>query len=332
MKAKLFPLAVVILVLAGCGSGKARVSGSSRPMANVLVYAKAPQSNDVGAKESVWKAHVDGRHPKLIARNSTDPAVSPDGRLVAYDKGGNVLVVPTSGGKPTIVYRFGGYPAWAPDSRHLAVSAGIGSDVIVNVRTGDKTAIVAPPLDGIDVVSFSPDSTRVVYGAESPTGGDLYVASVALGRTVRITNDHLSFSPVWGPNGIAFVRNQAHDWHGDVWLTGPRPNDARQLTHTGTPIWPQSFSGDGTELLGTASNGGLWAVDVPTGRARAIDRGRGALAQGFSRDGKTALAAVGCGGDYAGPHYGVIETIPFAGGKPHIITRGPCGASWNADY
>ena len=27
--------------------------------------------------------------------------------------------------------------------------------------------------------------------------------------------------------------------------------------------------------------------------------------------------------------FGVVETLPFAGGRAHVIVKGPCRASWN---
>jgi hypothetical protein len=76
-------------------------------------------------------------------------------------------------------------------------------------------------------------------------------------------------------------------------------------------------------------NGKLYAVDTTTGTTRALTDFVGDLyAQGLSRDGKTVLAAIGCGG-MTSP-FGLVETIPFAGGKPTVIARGPCRASWNA--
>jgi hypothetical protein len=46
-----------------------------------------------------------------------------------------------------------------------------------------------------------------------------------------------------------------------------------------------------------------------------------------SGDGKAVLAAVGCGGMPS--LVGYVETIRFRGGKPHVIARRPCRASWN---
>jgi Tol biopolymer transport system component len=321
---------LLLLGVTGCGTGHSRAVGSPSPKSKVLVYAKATPPNLPNTTENVWQASIDGRNPKLIARDSTDPTVSPDGRTVAYENGGNVLVASTTGGKPTILYRHGGYPTWAPDSRHVAVFAN-DAFVVIDAQTGASTTIATPA--GTDSISFSPDSRRIAYSTGSPRGGDLYVASIASGRSVRITRNRSSYDPVWGPTGIAFLRDAPGPGpHGDVWLTGPRPNDAHQLTHTRADIWPESFSANGKQLLAAYPanhNARLWAVDVPSGRARPITPWVGDLyGQGLSADGKTVLAAVGCGG--MPEPYGYIETIPFAGGKPHIVTRGPCRASWSA--
>jgi hypothetical protein len=39
------------------------------------------------------------------------------------------------------------------------------------------------------------------------------------------------------------------------------------------------------------------------------------------------LAGIGCGGRPSA--VGLLETLPFAGGKVTVIARGPCRGSWN---
>jgi hypothetical protein len=76
-------------------------------------------------------------------------------------------------------------------------------------------------------------------------------------------------------------------------------------------------------------NGKLYSVNVSTGEAKDLTGFVGDLyAQGLSRNGTTILAAIGCGGTLS--PFGRVETIPFAGGRPTVIARGPCRASWNA--
>lgn len=68
---------------------------------------------------------------------------------------------------------------------------------------------------------------------------------------------------------------------------------------------------------------------MTTGRARRLTRWVGDLfAQGLSRDGRLVYAAIGCGGTVSA--FGWLETIPFSGGRPKIIVRGPCRGSWSA--
>jgi hypothetical protein len=80
--------------------------------------------------------------------------------------------------------------------------------------------------------------------------------------------------------------------------------------------------------LPATNNGKLYAVDVASGAARPLTPFVGDLyAQGLSRNGRTVLAAIGCG-ELATP-YGLVETIPFTGGHPTVLVRGPCRASSN---
>ncbi len=329
MKCALLSALVVSALVTGC-AGTQHLP-QARPLRGVLVYAKAEPPYTPTSAENVWRSNVAGGHRTILAKDGEDPAISPDGRYVAYCSGGKVLVVPTAGGEATAVYTLEGTsaalgdpPEWAPDSRHLAFWAGRSPGlVVVDVRSGKATTTG----ESVDDFAFSPDSRRIAY----ETHGDLYVMPLGGGPSVRLTDDHRSLVPVWGKPGIAFIR-YTHGAHGDIWLTDGRKHAARQLTHTGDAFYPAFFSADGKELLAAnpaIHNGRLWAVDIPSGNARPLTPWVGDLVpQGLSRDGRTVLASIGCGG-MIGP-YGVVETIPFAGGKPHVIVRGPCRASWNA--
>jgi hypothetical protein len=119
--------------------------------------------------------------------------------------------------------------------------------------------------------------------------------------------------------------------HGDVWVIDEDGGDSHQLTHTRAGIYPAAWSADGQHLLAAypaTNNGQLYVVDAASGAARPLTPFVGDLyAQGLSRDGRTVLAAIGCG-EIVSP-YGIVETIPFAGGRPTVIVRGPCRASSN---
>jgi Tol biopolymer transport system component len=323
-------LATALVLLAATGCGAAKSLPSAAPLANVLVYAKP---NAMGnAPETIWRARADGSQAKRLASGDS-PAVSPDGRWIAFGRGVDLLVMPAAGGAAEKVYTFtgrgaeAGAPTWAPNSRHLAFETNDGLAVL-DLRSLHTTVVAA---NAASWPSFSPDSRKIVYPAGDHRGDDLYVVPTRGGTPVRLTYDHKSFAPVWGKPGIAFD-HFTHGAFSDIWLSDGTPHHIRQLTHTGAGASPIAFSADGKKLLAAnpaMHNGRLWAVDVATGDARPLTPWVGDLfAQGLSADGSTVLAAIGCGG--LGLPWGVVETIPFAGGKPHVIVHGPCRASWNA--
>ena len=88
--------------------------------------------------ETIWKIPVEGGEPTQVISDLSDgPAVSPDGRLLAYIASGKVWVVPVDGGVP--IKTDAGSTQWTPDGQALA---GLMSewDNVLNVW--------AQPLDG----------------------------------------------------------------------------------------------------------------------------------------------------------------------------------------
>jgi Tol biopolymer transport system component len=331
-------IAVSALIAAAIAIGLL-VRGGSTPSRTALVYGEAAAFP--GLNQTIWRANpTGGDHHKIL--EGEYPQLSPDGRLVAFTRStstprtSDVLVVRTGGGNPTVLERLAGdhiwtdnVPTWAPDSRHLAVSNNVGL-FIVDTKTGARKLLLRQRRNAsIESVGFSPDSRSIVYGVVDRTGGDIFIEQSTGGRPRRITHDHQSFNPVWGLHGIAF--NRGGFAHGDIWTIAANGSRIRRLTRTHAGIYPASFSADGSRLLAAnpaMHNGRLWAIDLRTGRARDLTGWRGDLfPQGLSRDGSTILAAVGCGGTLS--PYGYIETLPFGGGKPHVLVRGPCRASWS---
>jgi Tol biopolymer transport system component len=330
------PALILAAVLSGATAcGSAASLRSAVPLRNVLVYSRPSALTYAAADKpyTIWRARLDGSHAQQLGVGDY-PAVSPDGRWVAFERGPSLLVMPTAGGATVKVYALGGKdgglfraPTWSPDSRRFVFDDNRGLVVL------DPFSRQARPLpERAEDFAFSPDSRKIAYDK----GGDLYVIPARGGTPVRLTFDHRSTFPVWGKPGIAFFRylprRQWQHWQqGDIWLRNPRTHRLLQLTHTGDYMLPAYFSADGKKLLAwypPSHNGHLWAVDMASGTERSLTPWIDLRPHGLSADGKTVLAVLGCDG--AGGIYGDVETIPFAGGKPHVIVAGPCGASWNA--
>jgi hypothetical protein len=304
-------LLTAVLACAALSTG-CNVPGTTSSTRQVVVYS---------TERAIWIARPDGEGARFFA-SGRDPVVSPDGRYVAYvDVSGGwraeqVLWELTTGG-PAHVAGVGDRPEWAPNSEYLAFDAPSG---FTTLDIADNLYMAGVPED--EGVAFSPDSTRFAFAM----GGAIWVIPTYGGSAVRLSNDHNDSSPVWGKAGIAFFRG-TRGGGGDIWLTRPRRNAARQLTHTGDGAVPFAFSADGTKLLAghpRTRRGRLWAVDIPSGRSRALSRRIGIVPAGLSTSGTSVLAVRGCG-----RVTGRLVTIPFAGGEPDVIASGICHASWN---
>jgi Tol biopolymer transport system component len=315
------------------GDAGSPIAAQPAPVRTALVFAKpigSPTSPFGHGPETIYLASATGKNPLRLARGA-DPALSPDGRWVVYRRDtkaepDRLLIIGTGGGTARQLPASSDEPVvWSPDSRLVAASgSSTGHLAVVNVRSG-KAIVLRVPQASYGF-SFAPDSTELAFTHSTGSGQNVYTVSTS-GRAVRrLTDDGRSSAPLWGPTGIAFGRQ------GDVWLMDEGGGGVHQLTHTRAGIYPAAWSSNGARLLAAypaTHNGKLYAVDASTGAAHDLTGFVGDLyAQGLSRDGTTILAAIGCGGT-ASP-IGHVETIPFAGGRPTVIARGPCRASWNA--
>ena len=72
-------------------------------------------------KASIWKIPLEGGQPTPVTGDlSFQPAVSPDGRLLAYYGSGKILVVPVEGGPPIKTFdQISSKMQWTPDGRAL---------------------------------------------------------------------------------------------------------------------------------------------------------------------------------------------------------------------
>jgi Tol biopolymer transport system component len=303
------------------------------PVRVALVFAKpvaSPTSPFDGGPETIYLASPTGNNPRRLARGA-DPAISTDGRWVVYRRDtraqpGGLLIISTGGGTPRQLPASSDDPVvWSPDSRLVAATgSGTGHLTIVNVGSGKAITLRVPQASY--GYSFSPDGTELSFTHSTGSGQNVYSVSTSSGAVRQLTDEGRSSSPLWGPAGIAFARL------GDVWLMDEDGGDIHQLTHTHAGIYPAAWSSDGARLLAAYPanhNGKLYSLNVSTGDVKDLTGFVGDLyAQGLSRDGKTILAAIGCGGTIS--PFGRVETIPFAGGRPTVIARDPCRASWNA--
>lgn len=132
-------------------------------------------SDPSGTKVEVWAVEFSGGAPRLIAEGDY-PAISPDGRRVAFMKGSEVWVASLEGEpQPKKMFTIRGTaqsPAWSPDGRELAFVSVRGTHALIGVFTDESTPVrwLAPSTSKDDAPRWSPDGKRIAF-VRRPGGG-----------------------------------------------------------------------------------------------------------------------------------------------------------------
>lgn len=321
-----------------------------------LVFTRNPFS------PTVYVANDNGSSARKIGPGS-NPRVSPDGQTVAFYRSGkgnrpsDLMATAASGGVVRKLASGWQDPfvfAWSPDSSTIAVLLGpeIGKQrlTLIDVAGGSQQTVASGFFNG---VSFAPDGAQLAYGSSNKEFGsrsDVYrfdipepgAVFVKAPLPVRLTTDHRSFTPLWGPNEkIVFVKHlgEEHRQFGpknDLFLMNPNGKQVGRLTHTKVEpllsgLGPTAWSANGKHLL--AEFGGqdttyAVTVDPKTGAERALTKQReiGFVGTAISKDGRFVLGNLG--GFEPTPNRKVVS-IPYAGGKPKVLASNAAEPDWS---
>jgi len=235
-----------------------------------------------------------------------DPALSPDGKLVAYsDPQGNLMVRQVEGGTPVPVLRGaegrGRWPAWLPDGQRLAYLSPRGIELVAALG-GQPRLVVALPGPGRGI-AVSPDGAEVAFIAHDT----LFAQRLEGGAPRVITSGYETHSPAWSPDGrwIAFVKGNPQ-FISSTDLGNVANSSIQVVRADGGPSLPvtgeQTLSVSPAWISGTAllfvsdRDGGrdIYRVDLrrsgrPAGAARRLTTGLSPLSIAVSAD-RTRLA------------------------------------------
>ena len=248
-----------------------------------------------------------------------DPAMSPDGQLVAYAAGpltaSRIYVRQVDGGRPiAIAGDLAGaqrLPYWSPDNKRLVFRSARGIEVAPALGGPSKTLV---PLQGGEVLlpgPWSPDGRRIAFARSD----SLYVIPADGGAPALLAHGGDLHSFAWSPDGrwIALVRGNRQSVDSDVrwffgnlgqsavWLVPARPGGGEPIRVTddrsfhASPVWLP----DGRALLLLSNaDGGLDAYQVPldrsgaAGRPRRLTTGLNAFAMTMDASGRRIAYAV----------------------------------------
>ncbi|MBS1027287.1 S9 family peptidase [Gluconobacter albidus] len=240
----------------------------------------------IPGKETVRVLLPDGR--TITAGEGHSPVFSPDGRLLAFMRGG-ALLVGQPGQTPRVVMTTPGEITalhWSPDSRRLALEIDRGSHSLIalwDVRNSSAAPMFLPAALGHDQnATFSPDGRAIAFvrayhplmTAERGKGHfwSLQVYDTASGAEHTLwTAPEGTGNRFWAPEGMDLTWTRSGQllfpWEGSGWLrlcalsvTAPASGSGsgatpRCLTPDQAEIASYRLSADETRLLYTANIG-----------------------------------------------------------------------------
>lgn len=231
-------------------------------------------------KYELWSTRSDGRDFRRVTSScgwDWWPAVSPDGRSIAFARSCNgdfdLYVVGVDGrALRRVVHRPGNdtWPTWSPDGRRIAFVGGDDRRAELYVVNAFGTGLRRLTHNGVEdaAPAWSPDGRTVLYTSLRSETNALMLISPSR-RTTRRLGDLRGGEPAWSPDGrrIAFAlrdRGAEASETVNLFVASADGRSVRQLTH---------------EKVGVVSHHPSWS---PNGRRIVFISNRAARFEGAS--------------------------------------------------
>ncbi|PRX46726.1 dipeptidyl aminopeptidase/acylaminoacyl peptidase [Prauserella shujinwangii] len=257
----------------------------------LLVAVSRPDLAADSYRSSLYRVGPDGATPWTHGERDSAPAISPDGRWVAFlratGKSGplsrpQLHVMPAAGGESRRITELPlgvEEPAWAPDSRRIAFLARVPEPGRYGLPEGDEAEAPAAEAEAprritrfdyrLDDVGFLRDRPKRLFVLD--------VLADEPGEPEPLTGGATGVSdPVWAPDGESVLVVAPRDWdrtethHSDLYTVPAAGGDPVLAVRTEGNAAHPVVTGDGTVLyLGAeftdspvARNTGLWAAPL----------------------------------------------------------------------
>ena len=245
-----------------------------------------------------------------------EPALSPDGKTVAFGWMGDIWTVSTDGGRAT---RLTTHPAldsgaaFSPDGKQIAFnSEREGSKLLYSMPSnGGEPKQLTFHTDGCDLREWTPDGKGLLVGLgrdyswmRESRAGRLAIIDANERKAESLLFDDYAFDGVISPDGqkVLFMREGSESWWrqgfkgsraGQIWLFNRAEGSFKQVisdeNENRWPLWKPDGKG-----FYFVRNGNLWQHDLASAKHTAITNFKDDLVvfPAISRDGKTLVFRV----------------------------------------
>lgn len=294
----------IVALLALAVSAPAALAASPR----AVVYSKSTTVEGV-SKGGLFA--VKAGHLNQLTEDPTDtePAFSPDGRTIAFVRGGDLYSVrPDGSGQRRLTSgpELDSVPVVSPDGRRVLferrASAGAAADLYsVGATGGGLRPLTTVPNDDHQA-RFSPDGRTIVFvrdnGSGPGTSEDLYSMRSHGGTFIQLTRTGGvdEFKPRFFAGGILFSRGESTPGpaaYADVYTMRRDGTKVKALVAGVGSAYVEDVSPSGHTLLFRRDQG-LWSKRIGPGKARKLAQlPDGSETNGvFSSDGRRVAAFV----------------------------------------
>lgn len=214
---------------------------------------------------------------------AAEPAISPQGRRIAFGRYGAVWVMNADGTdlrKLTVLPERDAQPAWSPGANAIAFASGGpgGRRLYVVGADGNRLRRVTTAGPDDHSPAWSVRNRIAFVRSSGRHGDDIWVADPATSDTWRLSpHRHEDRSPSWSPDGrrIAFVRGRPG--RADVHVMSADGSRVRRLTRLRTAVTTPAWSPDGRRIafsMGRRGKRQIYVMRSDGRRLRQLTRGR----------------------------------------------------------
>jgi dipeptidyl aminopeptidase/acylaminoacyl peptidase len=291
-----------------------------------------PASDADGAERAAWAMRTDGGEPWRVAE-AWNPALSPDGRWIAYTKEGQVYRAPVARGEQAgfdpaagpLFTAFGenGGPVWSPDSKRIAFVSARDDHSFIGIYNTERHTVdyLAPGVDRDMSPAWSPDGSYVAFIRRPGLPFGASRERLPWWRRSQEPDTVL-------PDGLRLA-GFAGGHRLEIWVASVRTGEGRRLWHS----WPQDERFTDIRSLDWVNDhivfrsepgdweGHRYAISVkdPKRDPEELTPGEGMVEQvAYSPDGRYLFYATNIE-DIDRRH---LWRVPISGGRPKQLTKG----------
>ncbi len=217
---------------------------------------------------------TDDKLPEKFVREFKDraeaPALSPDGRYIAFSMRGDIWIIPSSGGRARNLTNDSYHDQWprfSPDGKKIAYFSdrnGNNDIFVISIEGGEPEQITKNKADDF-FENWSPDGKYIVFTSTRKGNKDIFVIRLKDKKVFQITkNEKADDDGCFSPDGRWIYFDSQRSGNGEIYKIAF--NDGKPA---GEPV--KLTDGSGYKQVPSVSpNGKLVAYEVSSGRKTQI--------------------------------------------------------------